>query len=337
MDPPSSPLSKKTIHNSRNLRHFPSTSVVYSHGIHALFLAYTHTRTPHTHTCRLLINRRLETRASTMASVRAKARATSPVSARSRGEDDPMEAGAAPGAHIDTHDLGIANPPTPAPTEANAGGSTIPSDELIRTVQFVSRVYFNGNPSVFEDTEVVLARNAVAVFLPESDSRFLVVFTHVVSRVAQMIGWYGDDGHGNKPKEMPRFTYWFQHLDTAEISAIVEHLQERPAKLSIVCIDKPASSAPKCFTCKEKLVRGDFALQEREYDHRGLRVPRWHLSWLKLSAKRIRRSGIGMCAWSKMRCLKTGCCVGFSTMPVVVVVPSGKEEAARTAMHAVWP
>ena len=188
---------------------------------------------------------------------------------QSRGEDDPMEAGAAPGAHIDTHDLGIANPPTPAPTEANAGGSTIPSDELIRTAQFVSRVHFNGNSSVFEDTEVVEARDTVAVFLPESDSRFLVVFTHVVSRVAKKIWSYGDDGHGNKPCEMPRFTYWFQHLDT-EISAIVEHLQERPAKLSIVCIDKPASSAPKCFTCKEKLVRGDFALQEREYDHRGL-------------------------------------------------------------------
>ena len=107
---------------------------------------------------------------------------------QSRGEDDPMEAGAAPGAHIDTHDLGIANPPTPAPTEANAGTSTIPSDEHIRAMQFVSRVYFNGNPSVFEDTEVVLAQNAVAVFLPESDSRFPVVFTHVVSRVAQMIG-----------------------------------------------------------------------------------------------------------------------------------------------------
>ena len=41
---------------------------------------------------------------------------------QSRGEDDPMEAGAAPGAHIDTHDLGIANPPTPAPTEAKLGG-----------------------------------------------------------------------------------------------------------------------------------------------------------------------------------------------------------------------
>ena len=40
--------------------------------------------------------------------------------------------------------------------------------------------------------------------------------------------------------------------------------------------------------------------------------------------------------WSKMRCLKKGC-VGFSPMPVVVVVPSGKEEAARTAIHAVWP
>jgi hypothetical protein len=188
---------------------------------------------------------------------------------QSRGEDDPMEAGAAPRAHIDTHDLGIANPPTPAPTEANAGGSTIPSDELIRTAQFVSRVHFNGNSSVFEDTEVVEARDTVAVFLPESDSRFPVVFTHVVSRVAQMTGSHGDDGHGDKPKEMPRFTYWFQHQDTAEISAIVEHLQERPAKLSIVCIDKPASSAPKGNICKEKLVRGDFALQEREYDHRG--------------------------------------------------------------------
>ena len=173
-------------------------------------------------------------------------------------------------------------------------------------MQFVSRVYFNGNPSVFEDTEVVLARDAVAVFLPESDSRFLVVFTHVVSRVAQMIGWYGDDGHGDKPKEMPRFTYWFQHQDTAEISAIVEHLQERPAKLSIVCIDKPASSAPKCFTCKEKLVRGDFALQEREYDHRGL-SPKMAPQLVEIISQTNSKEWDWRVRWSKMRCLKTGC------------------------------
>ena len=255
---------------------------------------------------------------------------------QSRGEDDPMEAGAAPGAHIDTHDLGIANPPTPAPTEANAGTSTIPSDEHIRAMQFVSRVYFNGNPSVFEDTEVVLAQNAVAVFLPESDSRFPVVFTHVVSRVAQMIGSHGDDGHGDKPKEMPRFTYWFQHQDTAEISAIVEHLQERPAKLSIVCIDNPASSAPKCFTCKERLVRGDFALQEREYDHRGLMSPKMAPQLVEIISQTNSKEWDWRVRWSKMHCLKNGC-AGFSPMPVVVVVPSGKEEAARTAIHAVWP
>ena len=94
-------------------------------------------------------------------------------------------------AHTDTYDLGIVNPPRA---------------ELICAMKCVYRVHFNGNPSVFEVTEVVLARDAVAVFLPESDSRFLVVFTHVVSWVAQMIGWYGDDGHGDKPKEMPRQT-----------------------------------------------------------------------------------------------------------------------------------
>ena len=222
-------------------------------------------------------------------------------------------------------DRGEDDPPTPAPTEAT-----------IRTAQFVSREYFNGNPSGFEDTEVVEARDTVAVFLPESDSRFLVVFTHVVSRVAQMIGSYGDDGHGNKPCEMPRFTYWFQHQDTAKISAIVEHLQERPAKLSIVCIDKPASSAPKCFNCKEKLVCGDFALQEREYDHRGLR-PKMAPHLVEIISKTNSKEWDWSVRVSKTRCLKTGCCVGFSTMPVVVVVPNGKEEAARMAMHAVWP
>ena len=254
---------------------------------------------------------------------------------KDRGEDDPMEAGAAPGAHTDTHDLEIANPPTPAPTEANAGGSTIPRDELICAMQFASRVHFNGNPSVFQDTEVDLARDATTLFLPESDSRFLIVFTHVVSRVAQMIGWYGDDGYGDKPKEMPRFTYWFQHQDTAKISAIVEHLQERPAKLSIVCIDKPASSAPKCFTCKERLVRGDFALQEREYDHRGL-SPKMAPQLVEIISQTNSKEWDWRVRWSKMRCLKKGC-VGCSPMPVVVVVPSGKEEAAHTAIHSVWP
>ena len=145
-----------------------------------------------------------------MASVRAKARATSPVSARIVVKTTPMEAGAAPGADTDTHDLGIANPPTPAPTEANAEGSTIPRAELIGAMKCVSHMNFNGNPSVFEDAEVDLARDATTLFLPESDSRFLIVFTHIVSRVAKMIGWYGDDGYGDKPEDMPRFTYWFQ-------------------------------------------------------------------------------------------------------------------------------
>ena len=169
-------------------------------------------------------------------------------------------------AHIDTHDLGIANPPTPAPTEANAGGSTIPSDELIRTAQFVSRVYFNGNPSVFEDTEVVLARDAVAVFLPESDSRFLVVFTHVVSRVAQMIGWYGDDGHGNKPKEMPRFTYWFQHLDTQK-------------------------SVPLLSTCRKgRLSYLSFALTNQHHRHQSASLAR--RSWFAVTLRCKRGSTI---------------------------------------------
>ena len=248
-----------------------------------------------------------------------------------------MEAGAAPGAHTDTRDLGIANPPTPAPTEANAGGSTIPRAELIRAMKCVSHIHFNGNPSVFEDAEVDLACDATTLFLPESDSRFLIVFTHIASRVAKMIGWYGDDGYGDKPKEMPRFTYWFQTFQLQKIFDIVEHLQERPAKLSIVCIDKPAPSAPKCFTCKEKLVRGDFALQEREYDHRGLMSPKMAPQLVEIISQTNSKEWGWHVRWSKMRCLKTGCCVGFSTMPVVVVVPNGKEEAARMAMHAVWP
>jgi hypothetical protein len=320
MDPPSSPLSKKTIHNSRNLRHFPSTSVVYSHGIHALFLAYTHTRTPHTHTMSTADQPSIGDNGEHNGECQGEGESDLSRKRKDRGEDDPMEAGAAPEAHTD---LGIANPPTPAPTEAT-----------IRTAQFVSREYFNGNPSGFEDTEVVLARNAVAVFLPESDSRFLTVFTHVVSRVAQMIGRYGDDGYGDRPKEMPRFTYWFQHQDTAKISAIVEHLQERPAKLSIVCIDKPVSSAPKCYTCKEKLVRGEFALQERGYKHSGLNPKMTH-NLIELINQPNSKEWQWHLQSSKMYCMKKGC-AGCSPKPVVVVVPSGKEEAARKAMHAVW-
>ena len=255
---------------------------------------------------------------------------------KDRGEDGPKEAGAASGADADTQDLGIANPPTPAPTEANAEGSMIPRAELFGAMKCVSHMNFNGNPSVFADAEVGLARDATTLFLPESDSRFLIVFTHIASRVAKMIGEYGDDGYGDKPEDMPRFTYWFQHQNTADISAIVAHLQERPPKLSIVCIEKPASSAPKCYICKEKLVRGDFALQEREYRHSGLNPKMTH-NLIELISQPNSKEWQWHMKWSKTRCLKTGCCVGFSPMPVVVVVPNGKEEAARTAMHAVWP
>ena len=254
---------------------------------------------------------------------------------KDRGEDGPKEAGAASGADADTQDLGIANPPTPAPTEANAEGSMIPRAELFGAMKCVSHMNFNGNPSVFADAEVDLARDATTLFLPESDSRFLTVFTHVVSRVAQMIGWYGDDGYGDKPKEMPRFTYWFQTFQLQKIFDIVEHLQERPAKLSIVCIDKPASSAPKCYICKEKLVRGDFALQEKEYKHSGLNPKMTH-NLIELISQTYSKEWQWHLQSSKMRCLKKSC-VGCSLMPVVVVVPSGKEEAARTAIHAVWP
>ena len=255
---------------------------------------------------------------------------------KDRGEDGPKEAGAASGADADTQDLGIANPPTPAPTEANAEGSMIPRAELFGAMKCVSHMNFNGNPSFFADAEVHLARDATTLFLPESDSRFLIVFTHIASRVAKLIGWYGDDGYGDKPEDMPRFTYWFQTFQHQKIVDIVEHLQERPAKLSIVCMDKPASSAPKCFTCKEKLIRGDFALQEREYDHRGLR-PKMAPQLVEIISQTNSKEWDWNVRVSKLRCLKTGCCVGFSTMPVVVVVPNGKEEAARTAMHAVWP
>ena len=162
-----------------------------------------------------------------------------------------------------------------------------PRAELICAMQCVSHMHFNGNPSVFQDAEVVLARDVTTLFLPESDSRFLVLFTHIASRVAQMIGWYGDDGYGGKPEDMPRFTYWFQHQDTAKISAIVEHLQERPAKLSIVCMDKPASSAPKCFTCKEKKSANKCRWQrrrDRPRPSRPLRVRRWQAAIALLSA-----------------------------------------------------
>jgi hypothetical protein len=254
---------------------------------------------------------------------------------KDRGEDGPKEAGAASGADADTQDLGIANPPTPAPTEANAEGSMIPRAELFGAMKCVSHMNFNGNPSFFADAEVHLARDATTLFLPESDSRFLIVFTHIASRVAKMIGWYGDDGYGDKPKEMPRFTYWFQTFQLQKIFDIVEHLQERPAKLSIVCIVKPASSAPKCYICKDKLVRGDFALQEREYDHRGL-SPKMAPQLVEIISQTNSKEWDWRVRGSKMRCLKKGC-VGCSPMPVVVVVPSGKEEAARTAIHAVWP
>ena len=231
-------------------------------------------------------------------------------------------------------DRGEDAPHTPAPTEANAGGSTVPRAELICAMKCASHMHFNGNPSVFEDAEVDLARDATTRFLPESNSRFLIVFTHIASRVAKMIECYGDDGYGDKPEDTPRFTYWFQRQDTAKIRAIVEHLQERPAKLSIVCIDKPVSSAPKCYTCKEKLVRGEFALQERGYKHSGLNPKMTH-NLIELINQPNSKEWQWHLQSSKMYCMKKGC-AGCSPKPVVVVVPSGKEEAARTAMHAVW-
>ena len=144
MDPPSSPLSKK---NDSQLKKPTSLSKhfcgLFTRNSRTLSRIHAHTHPSHPHTS-TADQPSIGDTGEHNGECQGKGESDQSRKRKDRGEDDPVEAGAAPGAHTDTHDLGIANPPTPAPTEA---------------MQFVSRVHFNGNPSVFEDTEVVLARD----------------------------------------------------------------------------------------------------------------------------------------------------------------------------------
>ena len=90
---------------------------------------------------------------------------------------------------------------------------------------------------------------------------------YVCNKVYKLIARYGDDGYGDKPDSTPRFTYWFQHLDVAKLTCLVEGIHHRPATHIIVKNTKPPSGSPKCRECKMKITRGQLSLVERQLDN----------------------------------------------------------------------
>ena len=51
-----------------------------------------------------------------------------------------------------------------------------------------------------------------------------------VRNVRQLIERYGDDGMGDKPPEISRVVYWFQHLDLERLEAKVRMSEARAEK-----------------------------------------------------------------------------------------------------------
>ena len=103
--------------------------------------------------------------------------------------------------------------------------------------------------------------NALDAIVSPDDERFFPLLGDVSDRVYKLLAHYNDNGHGDKPPDLHRVTYWFQHLDVESIFAARDAIKPKPPTNSIVRADRPKSTAFKCRKCKQKLERGQLALK----------------------------------------------------------------------------
>ena len=129
---------------------------------------------------------------------------------------------------------------------------------------------------------------AMKVFITVEDERFEMLLAEVSDQVYTLLAHYSDDGYGDKPPNVHRITYWFQHLDMGNIVAFRDAIKPRPPTDSIVRADRPASTAFKCGICKKKLQRGQLAHKTCHVD-----VSPWETAWREDRVKHTHLSCMG--------------------------------------------
>jgi len=185
--------------------------------------------------------------------------------------------------------------PEPAPTtiddvrahlEATAPApdapATVPdhTPTLQAPITLVQRRIVHGcafNITTTDDTEVAHAIEATSTLLPVSDAKFDVALAKVSMCVFRLVDAYGNTGYGNKPENLHRFPYWFQHLCMVELTEFVAGIMPKPHSVALTKADKPPSSALKCTVCKTKIHRGETMLINQDVN------PSWS-AWSKTVA-----------------------------------------------------
>ena len=119
------------------------------------------------------------------------------------------------------------------------------------------RAFFAHTARKDGDEEAFL--DALEGVVSTDDERFFPLLADVSERVYKLLSRYNDDGYGDKPADLHRITYWYQHLDVESILAARDAMKPKPPPNSIVRADRPKSTAFKCRKCKQKLVRGQLA------------------------------------------------------------------------------
>ena len=114
---------------------------------------------------------------------------------------------------------------------------------------------FNWRHVEFTEEEMALLAAHTEVYALRESPTFHAACGLVANRVANLIDRYGDTGYGDKPPDLDRATYWFQHLPD-KIAAEIAALQTPPSPLSVEVATRPPSTAKKCHGCKRKFERG---------------------------------------------------------------------------------
>jgi hypothetical protein len=106
-----------------------------------------------------------------------------------------------------------------------------------------------------------IATAAELHFPMEHTFSFYSMMSWLTSMATRLIDAHGDTGHGNKPEDMNRFTYWIQHLDFEEVQSQADRIRS----MALVEVFQTTKKS-KCSVCKEGIQRGEVmvCISERE-------------------------------------------------------------------------
>lgn len=84
---------------------------------------------------------------------------------------------------------------------------------------------------------------------------FFALSNWLAGEVYPNIDTFGDDGRGNKPEDMNRFTYWIQHIEFTKIQEQADHIRSLP----LIEVFQATKKLP-CSVCKSVVTRGGLAV-----------------------------------------------------------------------------